>query len=142
VAIVLGDRNEAFSEAATLLDHGFEGFREETFVHAAGSIGTVAIRGGTVPVEAARTITALVPTAELDRVRERIAVAPGAVFPPASGERVGTLSITIPGVVLGSSPLRVSEVPPPPSAGEDPWWMRAAGAVGRALGDAVGGLAS
>jgi D-alanyl-D-alanine carboxypeptidase len=142
VAIVLGDRNEAFSEAATLLDHGFEGFREETFVHAGGSIGTVAIRGGAVPVEAARAITALVPTAELDRVRERIVVAPGAVFPPASGERVGTLSITIPGVTLGSSPLRVSEVPPPPSAGEDPWWMRAAGAVGRALGDAVGGLAS
>jgi hypothetical protein len=45
-------------------------------------------------------------------------------------------------VSLGSSPLLGSEVPPPPPAGEDPWWIRAAGAVGRALGDAVGGLAS
>jgi D-alanyl-D-alanine carboxypeptidase (penicillin-binding protein 5/6) len=142
VAIVLGDRNEAFSEAATLLDHGFEGFREETFVRAGESIGTVAIRGGAVPVEAARAITALVPTAELDRVRDRISVAPTAVYPPATGERVGTVSVTIPGVSLGSSPLLVSEVPPPPPAGEDPWWIRAAGAVGRALGDAVGGLAS
>jgi len=142
VAIVLGDRNEAFSEGATLLDHGFRGFREETFVRAGESIGTVAIRGGAVPVEAARAITALVPTAEADRVRERITVAPTAVFPPAAGERVGTMSITIPGVGLGSSPLHVSEVPPPPPAGEDPWWIRAAGAVSRALRDAVGGLAS
>lgn len=142
VAIVLGDRNEPFSEAATLLDHGFEGFREETFVRAGESIGTVAIRGGTVPVETARAISALVPTAKLDRVRERITVAPTAVFPPAPGDRVGTMSIIVPGVGLGSSPLHVSEVPPPPPAGEDPWWIRVAGAVGRAFGDAVGGLAS
>ena len=140
VAIVLGDRNEAFSEAATLLDHGFEGYREETFVRAGEAIGTVAIRGGTVPVEAERAVTALVPTAQLDRVQERVSVSPRAVFPPAPGERVGTFKVTIPGVSLGSSPLLVSAVPPPPPAGDDPWWVRAAGAVGRAVGDAVEGL--
>ncbi len=140
VAIVLGDRDEPFSEAAMLLDHGFEGYREETFVRAGEAIGTVAIRGGTVPVEAAKTITALVPTAQLDRVQERVVVSPRAVFPPAVGERVAMFKITIPGVSLGSSPLLVSAVPPPPAAGDDPWWLRAADAVGRALGDVVEGL--
>ena len=141
VAIVLGDRNEPFSEAATLLDHGFKGFTQESFVSSGEAIGTVAIRGGAVPVEARRSIEALVPTAHVDRVRERVAVAPSAVFPPAPGERVGTISFTVPGVSLGSSPLVVSEIPAPPPAGDDPWWMRAADAVGRAVGDALGGLA-
>lgn len=140
VAIVLGDRNEPFSEAATLLDHGFEGYAEETFVRAGEAIGTVAIRGGTVPVEAERAVTALVPTALLGRVQERVVVSPRAVFPPEAGERVGTFKVTIPGVSLGSSPLLVSTVPPPPAAGDDPWWVRAADAVGRALGDAIEGL--
>jgi D-alanyl-D-alanine carboxypeptidase (penicillin-binding protein 5/6) len=141
VAIVLGGRNEPFSEAAALLDHGFEGFHEETFIRAGEPIGTVAIRGGTVPVEAGRAVTALVPTVELDRVQERAIVASTAVFPPAPGERVGTIKVTIPGVSLGTSPLLVSEVPPPPPTGDDPWWVRAAGAVGRAFGRAVDGLA-
>jgi D-alanyl-D-alanine carboxypeptidase (penicillin-binding protein 5/6) len=140
VAIVLGDRDEPFSDAAALLDHGFEGFREETFVHAGEAIGTVAIRGGAVPVAAERAVTALVPTAELDRVRRQVVVSPEALFPPALGERVGAIKVTVPGVSLGSSPLLVSEVPPPPAAGDDPWWARAVDAVGDALGDAVDGL--
>jgi D-alanyl-D-alanine carboxypeptidase (penicillin-binding protein 5/6) len=140
VAIVLGDRDEPFSDAAALLDHGFEGFRQETFVHAGEAIGTVAIRGGAVPVAAERAVTALVPTAELDRVRRQVVVSPEALFPPALGERVGAIKVTVPGVSLGSSPLLVSEVPPPPAAGDDPWWARAVDAVGDALGDAVDGL--
>jgi serine-type D-Ala-D-Ala carboxypeptidase (penicillin-binding protein 5/6) len=140
VAIVLGDRDEAFSEAATLLDHGFEGFREETFVAAGEPIGTVAIRGGAVPVQADGAISALVPTAQLDRVRRQVVVSPRAVFPPATGERVGTLKVTVPGVSLGSTALLVSEVPPPPPAGDAPWWRRAAGAVGRAVGGALDGV--
>jgi D-alanyl-D-alanine carboxypeptidase (penicillin-binding protein 5/6) len=141
VAVVLGDRDEAFSEAATLLSHGFEGFSEETLVRAGEPIGTVAIRGGTVPVQADRAITALVPTTQLDRVDQQVVVAPTALFPPAPGERVGTIEVTVPGVSLGSSPLSVSEVPPPPAAGNDPWWVRAANAVGQAVGHAIEGIA-
>jgi D-alanyl-D-alanine carboxypeptidase (penicillin-binding protein 5/6) len=140
VAIVLGDRDEPFSDAAALLDHGFEGFRQETFVHAGEAIGTVAIRGGAVPVAAERAVTALVPTAGSDRVRRQVVVSPEALFPPALGERVGAIKVTVPGVSLGSSPLLVSEVPPPPATGDDPWWVRAAGAVGDAVGDAIDGL--
>jgi D-alanyl-D-alanine carboxypeptidase (penicillin-binding protein 5/6) len=139
VAIVLGDRNEAFSEAATLLDHGFEGFREATFVEADEAIGTGAIKGGAVPVKAADSIIALVPTAQLGRVERRVVISSKAVFPPAPGERIGTLKVTAPGMSLGTSPLTVSSVPPPPPTGGDPWWLRAADAVGKALGDAIDG---
>ncbi|HEX7248448.1 MAG TPA: D-alanyl-D-alanine carboxypeptidase family protein, partial [Actinomycetota bacterium] len=102
VAVVLGSRTEAFSEAATLLEHGFEGFVEKTFVVAGAGIGTLAIRGGAVAVEPARSIVSLVPTARLARIRERIVVSPEAVFPPALGERVGTYEVSMPGVSLGS----------------------------------------
>lgn len=140
VAVVLGDRDEAFSEAATLLEHGFEGFEERALVRAGEAIGTVRIRGGTVSVVADRAVRALVPTVQLDRVRRRVAVAPRAVFPPAAGERVGTVRVTIPGVTLGSSPLVVSEVPPPPVAGDDPWWARSVDAVVGGLAEVVDGL--
>ena len=137
IAVVLGDRNEAFSEAAALLDHGFEAFEEHTFVRAGQGIGTVAIRGGAVAVEAARAISALVPTAQLAAVREQVVVLADAEFPPARGERVGTLAVTIPGMPLGSSALIVAEVPPPPPTGDDPWWQRAAGTLGRSIGQAL-----
>lgn len=140
VAIVLGDRNEAFSEAATLLDHGFEGFQERTLVHAGEAIGVVRIRGGAVPVAAERAIRALVPAAQLERLRRRVTVAPTAVFPPASGERVGMVRITVPGVSLGSSPLVVSSVPPPPAAGDGPWWLRTVDAVAGGITEALDGL--
>ena len=140
VTVILGDRSEAFSEAASLLEHGFEGFQERIFVRAGEAIGTVRIRGGTVSVVADRAIRALVPTVQLDRVREQVVVAPKAVFPPAAGERVGIVKVTIPGVSLGSSPLVVSEVPPPPAAGDDPWWVRTVDAVAGGVAEALDGL--
>ena len=58
------------------------------------------------------------------------------------GERIGTIAITSPGVTYGSAPLLATrvELPPPPDGG--PWWARAASAVGGAVLDVVGGLAS
>jgi hypothetical protein len=93
-----------------------------------------------VPVAAERAIRALVPAAQLERLRRRVTVAPTAVFPPASGERVGTVRITVPGVSLGSSPLVVSSVPPPPAAGDGPWWLRTVDAVAGGITEALDGL--
>ena len=60
---MLGSNNEPFSEAATLFDYGFEAFTERTFVTAGQDLGTVAIRGGVVPVKSpARALDGLVPT--------------------------------------------------------------------------------
>jgi D-alanyl-D-alanine carboxypeptidase (penicillin-binding protein 5/6) len=139
-AIVLGSKDEAFSGAATLLDFGFEGFRQQRFVDGGEPVGTLEIRGGVVPVEAGATLEGLVPVAALDQIRRRAVAAPDAVFPPAVGERVGTLKVTRPGVTIGAVPLVVSTVPPPPPAGDTPWWARAAGAVARGVGAFVHGF--
>jgi D-alanyl-D-alanine carboxypeptidase (penicillin-binding protein 5/6) len=140
VAIVLGATGDPFSPAAALLDYGFEGWRSETLVAAGSPMGAVAIRGGTVPVVAARALTRLVPVDAEDR-SERIAVDPKAAFPPPPDDRVATLVVREGDVVVGTVPLSVPSVPPPPTS-EGPWWVRAAHAVGGAVVDAIDALAA
>ncbi len=104
VAVVLGDRNEAFSEAATLLDHGFEAFQEQRSCDAGEGD-----RHGRHPGWHGCRSKRLERSAHSCRrhgwamSRERVVILAGAAFPPAPGERVGTLKVTIPGVPLGSS---------------------------------------
>jgi D-alanyl-D-alanine carboxypeptidase (penicillin-binding protein 5/6) len=140
VAVVLGAPGDAFSDAAALLDHGFAAFDEHTFVEPGEPSGVVTLVGGAVPVETGARLVALVATEALDEVREQTVVDPAAAYPPAPGERVATLRISIPGFDLGSVPLVVSSVPPPPPPPEGTWWGRAASAVGRAVGAAFSAL--
>ena len=140
VAIVLGAQEDPFSPAAALLDYGFEGWRADTIVAAGAPVGAIAIRGGTVPVIAARDLTRLVPVRSSER-SEQVVVDPRAAFPPAPDDRVATLVIREGDIVLGSVPLLVPDVPPPPAT-SGPWWTRAAGAVGGAVVDAVEALAA
>jgi D-alanyl-D-alanine carboxypeptidase (penicillin-binding protein 5/6) len=137
VTVVLGAPGEPFSDAAALLDHGFAGFTEHTFVTAGEPHGVVTLAGGSVAVEAAGRIVALVPLDALDDVAERIVVDPRAAYPPAAGQEVARLKVTIPGLTVGTVPLVVSSVPPPPPIDVAPWWERAIGAVGRAVAAAV-----
>jgi D-alanyl-D-alanine carboxypeptidase (penicillin-binding protein 5/6) len=140
VAIVLGARQDPFSPAAALLEYGFEGWRTDTIVAAGTSVGAVAIRGGTVPVVAERDLTRLVPVRSTERT-EQVVVDPRAAFPPAPDDRIATLVVRDGDTVLGSVPLLVPDVPPPP-ASSGPWWTRAADAVGGAAVDAVEALAA
>jgi serine-type D-Ala-D-Ala carboxypeptidase (penicillin-binding protein 5/6) len=141
VAIVLGAEREAFSPAATLLSHGFDGFTEETFVEEGEDAGVIGIRGGEVPVLAGASLEGLIPTALLDDVRRVVRVEPKAAFPPAAGETVATLQVRIPGRAVGSVPLVVANVPAP--APEDgTWWTRGLAAVGKAIVDAAAGFAN
>ena len=139
VAIVLHAGGDAFSDAATLLNYGFEGFTEETVVRSGTEVGTVELPGGEVPVVAGADLTALVPTALLEEIRREVEVARGAAFPPAPGEIVANLHVRVPGLTLGSVPLVVRSVPPP-AAEEGSWWGRGVGAVLRGVGEAVEGL--
>jgi D-alanyl-D-alanine carboxypeptidase (penicillin-binding protein 5/6) len=142
VAIVLdAQRGDPFSPAAALLAYGFDGWRTDTIVAAGASSGTVPIRGGTVPVVAADDLTRLVPVRPSEDRSEQVVVDPRAAFPPAPGERVATLVVRDGEVVLGSVPLLVPAVPPPP-ASHGPWWARAAAAVTGAMVDAIEGLAA
>jgi serine-type D-Ala-D-Ala carboxypeptidase (penicillin-binding protein 5/6) len=140
VAIVLHAPDEPFSDAAALLNYGFDGWRVDALVHAGDAAGEATIRGGTVPVVAGADLSALVPVADDGRA-QRVVVDPRAAYPPAPDERVGTLVFAAGPAVLGSVPLIVSDVPPPPTA-TGPWWARTADAVGGAVADAVRAVAA
>jgi serine-type D-Ala-D-Ala carboxypeptidase (penicillin-binding protein 5/6) len=139
VAIVLGAPADPFSDGAALLDYGFEGFEHHRFITDGDDLGGVRIRGGTVTAIAARDVGGLVPTAAIADARRSLRVDPRAAFPVPPGRRIGTLRITLPGVVVGTTPLLAGAVPPPPPDG-GPWWARAAAAVGHAVSQAVHGL--
>ena len=141
VAIVLDAPGEPFSSAATLLEYGFEGWEHEELVGAGESVGTVPIRGGTVPVIAGSDLEALVPVGDGSEPVERTIVDPRAAFPPAPGEQVGLLVVRSGASVLGRVPLVVPSVPPAPAT-SGPWWARAAGAVGGAVVDGIRALAA
>ncbi|MFL5790707.1 MAG: serine hydrolase [Actinomycetota bacterium] len=140
VAIVLHARGEPFSDAAALLNYGFDGWRTDTVVHAGDPAGDATIRGGTVPVIAAADLSALVPVVDDGRT-EHMVVDARAAYPPAPHERVATLVVAAGPAVLGSVPLIVSDVPPPPTA-TGPWWLRTADAVAGAAADAVRAIAA
>jgi serine-type D-Ala-D-Ala carboxypeptidase (penicillin-binding protein 5/6) len=137
VAVVLGAPGDAFSDAASLMDYGFAAFTQHTFVTQGSPSGVVTLPGGSVPVEAGGDLAALVPTASLDAILTKVQVVPGVAYPPAPGQRVATLKITIPGLTVGRVPLVVSSVPPPPPIDDGPWWKRAAGAVLHAVESAA-----
>ena len=139
-AVVLGEPREPFSDAAALLDHGFEGFTRHTFLTEGEPHGVVTLLGGSVPVESAADLVALVPTTSLSQVDERVVVDPAAAYPPAPGEAVARLKVTIPGLTVGTVPLVVSAVPPPPSIDDGPWWGRALGAIADAIRAAVSAI--
>jgi D-alanyl-D-alanine carboxypeptidase (penicillin-binding protein 5/6) len=141
VAILLNEPDEAFTDAAALLNYGFEAFTQRMLVHRGEDEGVLRIRGGTVPVVAGGGLRALVPTSALGEVEMRSVSDPDAAFPPATGERVGTLAVRVPGVPLGTVPLVVSSVPPPPEI-SGPWWIRSIEAVADAVGSGVRALAA
>ncbi|MGZ5212696.1 MAG: D-alanyl-D-alanine carboxypeptidase family protein [Actinomycetota bacterium] len=137
VAVVLGAPGDAFSDAASLMDHGFTAFTDHRFVTTGEPGGVVTLPGGSVPVEVGADLSALVPIASLEAVREQVIVDPSAAYPPAPGERVARLKITLPGLTVGRVPLVVASVPPPPPIDDAAWWARAADAVVDAVGAAV-----
>ena len=129
VAVILGASGDVFSQAAELLNYGFAAFTRHTFATAGEPSGLVTLPGGSVPVETVAGLEALIPTAALGSIHEQVVVAPLAAYPPAPGERVASLKVTIPGLTVGRIPLVVSSVPPPPPIDDRPWWERAAAAV-------------
>jgi hypothetical protein len=124
-----------------LLNYGFDGFEERTLVREGEDAGVVSLPGGDVPVVATRSIDRLVPVELGQDVRRRVTVDPRAAFPPAPGDVVATLAVSVPGLDLARVPLIVPVVPPPAPEDGGPWWARALGAVGRAAGEAVAGVA-
>jgi D-alanyl-D-alanine carboxypeptidase (penicillin-binding protein 5/6) len=138
-AVVLGGRDEVFSEAAALLNHGFAAYQVRTLVSEGTPLGSVRVRGGTVPVVAGEELEALVRVQDSGEVDRIVTATRSVAYPPASGSEVGTLRVTSGGTVLGQVPVLVADLPPP----EEPrgsWWSRAVGAISSALGGVIADL--
>ncbi len=140
VAVVLGEPGEPFSDAAALLSYGYTAFDRRPLIREGRDLGTVDVGGREVQVAAGAGLQGLVPVdAGVRRTIDVLDVA----FPPARGEAIGTVTLSVPGRTIGQVPLLVTDVPPPPPLADDgPWWGRAVGSVidaGAGLLDALFG---
>ena len=133
VAVVLGEPGEPFSDAAELLNYGFEAFDRRVLVEAGEGLGTVTVGGRPIPVAAGAALEGLVAVeVEIERtllLQDRVA------FPPDRGEAIGLVRVTAGERLVGEVPMLVTGLPPPPEPVEGgPWWSRAFGSVVRAGG--------
>jgi len=131
LAVVLGAPEDAFSDAAALLNHGFAAFRRSTLAAQGGRLGTLSVGGRPVPVLVGATLTALVPRSA--RVRLVLREAPGLTAPIAAGVRVGTLTAYAGSHLLGSVPA-VAGRAPPATTGTSPAPLPAEAAVRTTIG--------
>jgi len=137
--VILGGRDEVFSDAAALLNHGFAAYHTRTLVSEGASLGSARVRGGVVPVVAGTRLDALLPVEGVGQLERTLDVSPSAAYPPPSGSQVGTLRVTLDGVTLGVVPVFVADLPPPREP-RGSWWSRAAGALAGAVGGVVSSL--
>ncbi|MGZ8604454.1 MAG: D-alanyl-D-alanine carboxypeptidase family protein [Actinomycetota bacterium] len=139
LAVVLGEPGEAFSDAAALLNYGFAAFEHRLVIRDERVLAPVLIDGRRVPVAAGAALESLVPVGAA--VRRSVELHPGVRFPPARGQAIGRVVLSVGELVLGEVPLVVTDVPPPPPLADDgSWWSRAFGAVvdaGSGLVDAL-----
>jgi len=139
IAIVLGGNGEVFSDAATLLNHGFATFERREVVADAEALGEVTIDGREVAVASGDSLTALVPVDA--PVRRRIVLNGAVPYPPLPGEEVGTVVVSVADMRIGEVPLAAVDVPPPPPPSEGgPWWRRATSSVLDAVGAVLDSL--
>jgi serine-type D-Ala-D-Ala carboxypeptidase (penicillin-binding protein 5/6) len=137
--VVLGGREEVFSDAAALLNHGFAAFEPRTLVEEGEPLGSVRVRGGEVPVVAGAGLDALVSVEESVAIERVLMTSGAAAYPPPSGSVVGTLRLTGSGAIFGRVPLVAADLGVPKEP-RGPWWGRAAGAVSGAVTAVVAGL--
>jgi serine-type D-Ala-D-Ala carboxypeptidase (penicillin-binding protein 5/6) len=131
-AVVLGGRDEVFSDAAALLNHGFAAYERRMLVEEDEPLGSVRVRGGEVPVVAGAGLDALVWVEASGATERSLKTSPAAAYPPPAGSVVGTLRVTASGGTLGRVPIVAADlgVPEEPAG---PWWGRAAEAVSGAV---------
>jgi D-alanyl-D-alanine carboxypeptidase (penicillin-binding protein 5/6) len=139
LAVVLGEPGEPFSDAAALLNFGFAAFERRPLISEGRPLGTVDVDGREVAVAAGSSLEGLVPAET--RVRRTIEVDTAVRFPPGRGQAIGTVVLSVPGLVIGEVPLVVTEIPPPPPLRDGgSWWTRALGSVARAGSSLFGAL--
>ncbi|HET9249910.1 MAG TPA: D-alanyl-D-alanine carboxypeptidase family protein, partial [Actinomycetota bacterium] len=105
LVVLLGEPGEPFSDAAALLNHGFEAFEHRTLLQEGERLGTVDVGGHRVSVSAGGVVRGLVPSAAT--ISRTLALRSHLAFPPARGEEIGLVRISAGGRLVGEVPLLV-----------------------------------
>jgi serine-type D-Ala-D-Ala carboxypeptidase (penicillin-binding protein 5/6) len=133
VSVALGSPDEAFTDAATILDHGFATYEHRAVITEEQPLEPIVVDGRWVPVRATDGVEVLVPRGQ--SVTLEVQPEAGLRLPIDAGETVGLVEATGGGVSLGQSPVVAAGTVRPGASvqdeEEDPWWQRALEAVGR-----------
>lgn len=139
-AVVLGAPDDAFSDAAALLNYGFAAYEQRRVVTLGDPLDPIRVAGRLVTLEAGDFLHVLVRRNESVDVTVRIR--PSLRLPLARGQDVGELIATVSGEERGEAPVLVADsVRPEPSAetpSESPWWERVWDAVTSFFADVFG----
>jgi serine-type D-Ala-D-Ala carboxypeptidase (penicillin-binding protein 5/6) len=127
-SVVLGAPREAFTDSATLLDHGFTAYDRREVVETGQELDPIRVDGVEVPVAAGESLSVLV-HADAHPVF-LVRPDPGLTLPIGPGERMGVVEVRARGSVLGEVPLvATAAAVAPAETGEDvelrPWWSLA-----------------
>jgi D-alanyl-D-alanine carboxypeptidase (penicillin-binding protein 5/6) len=126
-AVVLGAPAAPWSDAAEMLNHGFERWERRTVVDAATALDPIRIDGREVPVRADGELALLLHRDQ--PVETEVRPDPGLTLPVAEGEAVGEVVVVHEGEVLGSvrgvAAATVSAGSGAAPQEEPPWWERA-----------------
>ena len=101
-AVVLGDSDEAFDDAATLLNFGLLEFERVVVIHAGEAVGSVRVGGTPVPAVAAADLVGLVRNDRAAAVVRMIRPTPGLALPISAGEAIGAAIAMVDGMTIGS----------------------------------------
>jgi D-alanyl-D-alanine carboxypeptidase (penicillin-binding protein 5/6) len=126
-AVVLGAPEDAFSDAAALLDFGFETFERQLLIVEGERYGPLEVDGRVFPVAADVSLELLLRRAA--NPDEVVVQESSLLLPLAAGERVGEVVVREGQRELGRVPLVTVEPVRPPREAEPPWWERAWDAV-------------
>jgi serine-type D-Ala-D-Ala carboxypeptidase (penicillin-binding protein 5/6) len=133
VGVVLGSPDEAFTEAATVLNHGYAAYERRIVVREGQRLEPVEVQGRSVPTVAGGSVEALLPRGQ--QVSLAFRPQAGLTLPVAEADQLGVMEATAQGEALGEIPV-VAAAPvsqATPLEDDDPWWLRVLKAVGRAL---------
>lgn len=138
MAVVLGEPGEPFSDAAALLNWGFDAFESKTVVTLGQTFGRRQVGGSLVDLAAGADLAVLVPVAAKPTARVVIEEPSGFGLQP--GDPMGEVVVSADGRRLGQVGLVVADVVQQEEAPSGSWWTRAASAVYRSLSAALDGI--
>lgn len=135
VAVVLGAPSSPWSDAAEILNHGFQAWERRDVVDGSTALDPIEVDGREIPVRADGALSLLLRRG--DAVNVEVRPEPGLVLPVAEGQAVGEVVVTGGGDVLGrvrAVSATTVAAPAGAPAPEDPWWKRAWDAMTGFLG--------